>query len=176
MRYKHFLPVPLALLCLFVLPGYFLQNTANAQIVSFAASTFEGNTVSTTFTAGEAVLSRFQGPSIQLSSGILSPGDWHPVAGSTDDPVPARFHLHNNYPNPFNPVTKISYELPETADVRIEIYNTVGARVAILESSNRQAGSHTISFDAARLSSGVYIYRMTANGMHIATRKMTLIK
>lgn len=89
--------------------------------------------------------------------------------------VPEDFYLGQNYPNPFNPVTQIRYDLPKDAEVRLEVFTVTGQRVATLVNERRQAGSHTVTFDATRLASGVYIYRIQA-GSFIATRQLTLIK
>ncbi|MCH8569727.1 MAG: T9SS type A sorting domain-containing protein, partial [Balneolales bacterium] len=77
--------------------------------------------------------------------------------------------------NPFNPTTQISYDLPETAEVRLEVYNVMGQRVALLVSETQTAGTHNLSFNASSLASGVYIYRLQV-GNETLTRKMTLIK
>ncbi len=89
--------------------------------------------------------------------------------------APAEFALKQNYPNPFNPVTQIRYDLPESADVRLEVFNVQGQRVAVLVNSTQNAGAHTVSFNAQNLSSGVYLYRLQA-GEFQQIRKMTLIK
>lgn len=89
--------------------------------------------------------------------------------------LPAEFALRQNYPNPFNPTTQISYDLPESADVRLEVFNVMGQRVATLVNTTQNAGTHNLTFDASRLASGVYIYRLQA-GSNVFTKKMTLVK
>ncbi|AXJ00566.1 Por secretion system C-terminal sorting domain-containing protein [Cyclonatronum proteinivorum] len=89
--------------------------------------------------------------------------------------LPEAVALEQNYPNPFNPATTIRYSLPEAADVRLEVYNLLGQRVATLVSGTVDAGVHTVSFDASALSSGVYLYRLQTSGM-VLSRKMLLVK
>jgi len=108
-------------------------------------------------------------------SGIIptSAGDRSESDLLTD--LPQAFALNQNYPNPFNPATTISYDLPQAVQVELQVYNVLGQRVATLVSEHQQAGSYTVNFDAARLSSGTYLIRMQA-GEHTFTRKMMLVK
>jgi len=85
------------------------------------------------------------------------------------------FKLNKNYPNPFNPTTKISYEIPISSFVKITVYNILGKEVKTLVDSYQNAGVHTIEFNASSLSSGIYICRMQSNGF-VSTSKMNLIK
>ncbi len=90
--------------------------------------------------------------------------------------LPAGYALSQNYPNPFNPSTTINFTLPVTSEVRLAIYNTLGQRVAtVLNNQRFTSGTHAVNFDASRLASGVYIYRLEANNF-TADRKMVLIK
>jgi hypothetical protein len=87
----------------------------------------------------------------------------------------AKFALNTNYPNPFNPRTKISYELPQTGRVTVRIFDINGQAVATLVRNTLQkAGRYTIVFDAENLPSGVYFYQLTANNF-TQTRKMLLL-
>lgn len=93
-----------------------------------------------------------------------------------DGQVPTEFYVHQNYPNPFNPVTAIRFGLPKDGNVDLRIYNILGQEVAILLNGEfKQAGNHKINFDANRLASGTYIYRLQY-GSNIVTKKMVLTK
>ena len=72
------------------------------------------------------------------------------------------YKLNPNYPNPFNPTTKISYSIPEDAKVMLKVYDMLGTEVAELVNETQTPGYHETTFDASNLSSGVYIYRITA--------------
>lgn len=94
--------------------------------------------------------------------------------------VPAEYALSQNYPNPFNPVTAINYALPVQGNVQLHIYATNGELVQTLVNTNQAAGNYTISFDASRLASGTYFYRIMATDVtgktFTNTKKMLLIK
>jgi hypothetical protein len=85
------------------------------------------------------------------------------------------YALHQNYPNPFNPTTSITFDLVESGDVTLEVYNLMGQRVASLMAGMQEAGRHTVSFDAANLPSGEYVYQLKVNGF-TAAHKMVLMK
>ncbi len=88
---------------------------------------------------------------------------------------PGSFRLHQNYPNPFNPSTTIAFELSRSERVQLDIFDVQGRRVASLANRVFSSGSHSITFDASNLASGVYIYRIIAGGK-VQSRQMTLIK
>lgn len=89
--------------------------------------------------------------------------------------LPSQLVLQQNFPNPFNPTTTIRYSLPQNSDVRLEVFNVLGQRVAILADQQQTAGWHTVSFDGSRLASGVYLYRLSAGGQ-VTSKSLTLIK
>jgi hypothetical protein len=89
--------------------------------------------------------------------------------------LPKQTRLLQNFPNPFNPATIITFELATTGDVQLEIFDMIGRRVAVLLNTPIPAGKHEIRFDASGLSSGVYVYRLTTGGEAFVS-KMTLLK
>ncbi len=85
---------------------------------------------------------------------------------ATTKNIPEELALHQNYPNPFNPSTSISFDLPEDALVTLKVYDLLGREmVELMESQQYEAGSHEIHFDAGNLASGMYFYRITAQGV-----------
>jgi hypothetical protein len=101
----------------------------------------------------------------------------NPAMGVHEAPgaSPNGFQLHPNYPNPFNPATSVSYELPSACDVRLTVGDVMGREVAVLEQGRKAAGAHRIEFDGTRLAGGVYFCRLQA-GSEVMTRKMVLLK
>lgn len=92
-----------------------------------------------------------------------------------EEELPRDVRLAQNYPNPFNPSTTIAYELPQQADVRLQVFDMAGRQVAELVNGQVQAGRHNVQFDASSLASGVYMYRLQADSKML-TRKLTVIK
>lgn len=79
---------------------------------------------------------------------------------SAKDELPVKLALHPAFPNPFNPTTTVRFDLPQSDDIRLEVFDLLGQRVQILERGMYSSGSHTTVFDAGSLSSGVYIIRL----------------
>jgi hypothetical protein len=88
---------------------------------------------------------------------------------------PKNFGLEQNYPNPFNPLTKISYAIASDGIVILTVFDVLGNTVAELENGYKLAGSYTCNYDASKLTSGVYYYRLQV-GEFVQTKKMILIK
>jgi hypothetical protein len=99
--------------------------------------------------------------------------------------IPDAFTLDQNYPNPFNPIAEIGFRIADRSHVNITVYDLLGRAVATLVDEEKAPGSYTVTFparggsasggNASNLSSGTYIYRLTAGG-YTATRRMMLVK
>ena len=90
-------------------------------------------------------------------------------------PIPEAFSLHQNYPNPFNPQTTIPYTLRQSESVRIRVYDVQGRLLSTLVDTVQPAGQHTVTFEANRLPSGVYFYRLETSA-GVQTKEMTLVR
>jgi len=120
-----------------------------------------------------------------VNAGYRSPSrDWGTttvtiaVTGIDDKLIgnnPQAYQLYSNYPNPFNPTTKIRYSLPQPGFTTLKIYNIQGKEVLTLVKGEKPAGIYEVSFDAANLPSGNYVYQLKS-GSYVETRKMALIK
>lgn len=89
--------------------------------------------------------------------------------------LPEHFELAENYPNPFRSSTTITYTVPTSSSVTLDIFNTLGQRVARLVDERKTPGSYTVELNASRLASGVYIYQLRA-GKHRLSRKMLVVR
>jgi hypothetical protein len=99
-----------------------------------------------------------------------------PVGVNTqNNNIPSSFGLYQNYPNPFNPSTVISFDLPQRAFVKLNVYDMLGREIAVLMNGEMNAGSHSFTFKGEGLSSGMYFYKLKANGFS-EVRKMMLVK
>jgi len=95
---------------------------------------------------------------------------------SNQNILPEIFQLHQNYPNPFNPITKIKFDVPKNSSVRVIIYDVLGREITTLVNRKLKAGIYEVSWDASEYPSGVYFYRLSADGNVIYTKKMLLVK
>lgn len=89
--------------------------------------------------------------------------------------LPVDFKLSQNYPNPFNPTTNITFALPEATNIKLQVFNSLGQEITTLAEGIFNAGSHQVVFDASKISSGVYFYKLSA-GDFVSIRKMSIIK
>ena len=118
-------------------------------------------------------------------SGINPPGTTPPAAGflftvgttgiTSNGEIPSEFKLYNNYPNPFNPSTKIKFDIPNATIVNLTVYDITGKEVETLVDGNLNAGTYDVEFTAENLSSGIYFYKIESADF-IDTKKMILLK
>lgn len=108
---------------------------------------------------------------------VTNPGNAASVAVTYNNPgMPNQYALFNNYPNPFNPATRIAFSLPRASRVTITIYNLIGQKVAsLLDNEIRLPGIHSVPFNASGIPSGTYIYKMETPEFY-DTKKMILLK
>ncbi len=92
-----------------------------------------------------------------------------------DQSLPTEYTLGQNYPNPFNPTTEIRFSLPVAGYVKLEVFNLVGQRVTVLAEGEYSTGTHTVTWDASRYASGMYLYRLSTESI-VLNRKMILLK
>ena len=135
-----------------------VMNNVNNQMFSF---TFNRQPTSVVFDPNNEIV-------IKSASLIMS-------AEENISSIPATFDLKQNYPNPFNPVTNIEYDIPKNSKVKITVFDNTGKEVAVVVNEFKQAGKYSSSFNAMKLSSGVYFYKIQA-GDFSSVKKMTLIK
>ena len=114
-------------------------------------------------------------PAPSLLAQVQTLGSDTPAVSKTIEEVPPEFVLEQNYPNPFNPVSTIAFALPESRKVTLVIYDVLGRRVDTLVDRRMEAGRYEVTWDASRLPSGMYLYRITA-GDFVQVKQMLLIK
>lgn len=96
-------------------------------------------------------------------------------SGLNHDPSPKEYVLHQNFPNPFNPVTKIDFSLSSNANVKLSVYNVMGELIEVLVNSYLEGGNYNVTFHANNLSSGIYFYKLETGGF-ILTKKMIILR
>ena len=153
--------------------GSAMLQTAGAAYTILVKSDLTGGDERPLLSIRSAELVGHEGEALPFVIG--ESGDGLPGDGHSTEELPAEFALGQNYPNPFNPSTTITYALPEPADVHLAVYNITGQHIATLVSGTKETGFHEVNFDASNLSSGVYLYRLTAGDV-TRVRQMMLVK
>ena len=129
------------------------------------------------FLSGELTASSNKAGLYLAVPGSRAPGNQNDNAAAEIhlDETPEPFALLANYPNPFNPSTRITYTLPEASDIRLTVYDLTGKQVAVLAEGYRDAGTHNAHFDASNLSSGMYLSRLETE-REVVVLKMVLLR
>jgi hypothetical protein len=137
------------------------QPTTINGVLRLVAGVFD-NTIP--FTLGPSGSISFEGGSLLI-----------PTSVDEENTIPTEFFVRQNYPNPFNPTTTIRFGLPASAHVTITVYNLLGQEVARILEGRRDAGTYEVPFEASRLGSGVYLYRVQADRA-VSVKRMILLK
>ena len=163
-------------------PGQVTIGGAHFEAMSGEGTLFQLNGTFVKKGTTDLVFSSFAfnegNPAVSVGNGEIS----NSVRVSSEDEslLPEHFALAGNYPNPFNPTTAVQFDLPEAAEVSIQIADMLGRKVMTVPAKSYQAGAnHRIEVDASSLASGMYVYRVVARGVnktHTQTSTMTLIK
>ena len=147
--------------------------------VQVKLNTSLGDTIVTLF--NDAQIQHFQFQVIgNPQSMVFDPGNWllkdvGTITRINDFENPIRFSLEQNYPNPFNPSTTIEYSIPESGNVKLIIFNSLGEKVTTLVNNFEEAGIHKVNFDARDLASGIYLYKIDT-GKYSSIKKMILLR
>ena len=155
-------------------------------IISFLppGTSFQGYCQQSTFYIGEGVTCEVQADvdicvdTIIVHGSFIMNGTFCLMPSEivlTNIDIPKVFKLYNNYPNPFNPVTQIKFDLPRETSTKLIVYDINGQELVKLVDRSLPAGSYQIVFDASALSSGTYFYNITAD-KYTDVKKMILVK
>ncbi|GAB1443127.1 hypothetical protein MASR2M39_19660 [Ignavibacteriales bacterium] len=123
----------------------------------------------------DASLSRIPDGSPQWMQKDPTPGGTNTPGAVDNEGTPEGFYLSQNYPNPFNPETVIRYHTPSAGAVSIKVYDQIGNLIKVLVNEHQPPGEHSVAFDAGKLASGVYFYRISV-GNFSETKKMLLLR
>jgi hypothetical protein len=134
----------------------------------------KGETLEFSFAGGECGMTEMTRDYI-----IRAVGRYHPDFGKFSM-IPENFQLYDNYPNPFNPTTNLSYDLPHTTNVKLEILNILGQKVTCLVDQPQDAGHYKIEWNGTDengvgVASGIYFYKLTTDS-YVSSKKMMLVK
>jgi len=154
------------------LPQYQITNS----VIGSGGNVISNSNNNIVSTVGEAFIGKSSNTVNQNQIGF-----WYAYQQTTitdvenEEIIPTVFKLEQNYPNPFNPSTRIKFAVPERSNVLIKVYDILGSEVATLVNEEMDAGWYENNFNAAGLSSGVYLFRMEA-GNFISTKKMIYLR
>ncbi len=151
--------------------GVFVSTDNGASWIDISIGTPVGSSAVTSLAVYDGFLfagtngnGTWRRPALKLSGVVVMSGN-----------TPTRYSLLQNYPNPFNPSTAINYQLPTNSLVVLKVYDVLGREIRTLVNERQSAGSHSVTFNATTLSSGVYLYRLDAGTYH-NTKKLLLLK
>ncbi|MBN2089983.1 T9SS type A sorting domain-containing protein [candidate division KSB1 bacterium] len=154
----------------------FAQYQLKWSVFGNGATTTSNTTHQLQGTAGQALIGVTQHTSLQQHIGFWYQIPQLPTSVETlSFEVPLEYRLEQNFPNPFNPATTISFALRARGEVTVKIFDLLGREITTLLKEELPAGVHQVVFDATELPSGVYLYRIQTEGF-CQTRKLLLVK
>lgn len=154
------------------------QSSAPIDTFNFSADLFPNDDKLYIGAAGENGFKRFRGriDDVRIGSSIDQIRfDITNIENDKEKVLSHGYRLFQNYPNPFNPATTIEYSTPEAGFITIKLYSILGKELATLVEGIKEPGNHKVIFDAGKLKSGIYFYRLQA-GSYNETKKLILIK
>jgi len=175
-NYRNFLITSISTLTILCFSGLNAQGyVLKSHVLSNGGMASSNTSYAITATLGQAVIGIAEN-----SSNFAHLGFWYSLRifvgiEEIEDLVPQKFELFQNFPNPFNPITRIKYAIPKSSYVRITVYNVLGQRISTLVNEQKPAGFYTVDFNASSLASGFYIYHLEADGFNII-KKMVVTK
>lgn len=120
--------------------------------------------------SNSAIIAGYGGTILKYSNNVIGISNY-------SSEIPSEYKLSQNYPNPFNPVTTIEFSLPKNGFVNLRVYDITGREVWNFGNAQiSNAGSYKVTFDASKLSSGVYFYSLCVDNKIVDTKKMILLK
>ncbi len=183
MNTKKLFVMPLMLTCSIYQSEAFAQTNETTPIIwssfnmGFAIPASAINTLASA--VGQVFVGRMQQGDTRIESGFLAS---HMVSGPVttveedrNEGIPSTYKLNQNYPNPFNPTTTIEFALPKSSPVTLKIFDMLGREMATLVDEELPAGVHKVVFDAKKLPTGVYFYRLQAEAFS-QIRRLILLK
>jgi len=164
----------LVLTAVIVLRGIAIAGYSISQsVVGTGGGGGSGHSYTVLGTVGQAAFGVADAGSFINEVGFWYQPGW--ILTGVEDGPPLTFEFGQNHPNPFNPVTTMSFSVPQPADVEIVLYNVTGREVRMLVDERLEPGRHEFVLDASGMPSGIYFARMVA-GRFVETRKLVLLK
>ncbi len=164
--------------------GFDVLSTSTSETLFSLRTDLTGHAGQTVYAFAAGYLNPFSHGASERGRLFLFTNHGHPVSAAVQvvterhAEIPATFALHGNYPNPFNPSTRVVFDLPESSEVTVEVIDLLGRTVMRWGAETLAAGRQGIQIDASELTSGVYVYRVLAQGAgtYSASGKMTLVR
>ena len=162
--------IMLVCILLFIQGLYAQYNISKSVFINGTATSNNSNYI-LKGTTGNSTTGKSSGVSYNLNSVIFTMTDIEKI----DISLPDNYKLFRNYPNPFNPITNIKFQLPEFTHVRLSVYDLTGRLINTIIDENMDAGTYTIKWDASKLNSGVYVIKIHALN-YLSSVKCILLK